>query len=103
MDKQYLYAWAAGLLDADGTITIKRQKRYEQWYFVQLIQVTQVATFKGKANIKRLQELFGGNVKETTMIGGGLKKAVTPVIGWQVTSQRAAECARLILPFMTGK
>lgn len=92
----HLYAWAAGLLDADGTITIKRQKHGNRYNYISLIQLSQVDTEKGRKNTARLQELFGGG----RIL---LKRKSNSVWTWQTTSRNAAECIRKILPYMVGK
>ena len=104
MDTIYLHAWAAGLLDADGTITIKRTKRGRGlWNYIPLIQLTQVATFKGKNNTKRIQQLFGGAIHKGMIRRSEGEKRQTPILSWQATSRTAIECIKAISPFMTGK
>ena len=93
--------WAAGLLDADGTITIKRATRYGRYYYIPFIQVCQVDTYKGKANLAVLQKTFGGHISKATKVNQ--KANNSKIITWQITSKVAGNAIRQISKFSVGK
>jgi len=64
MSIQEQIIWAAGFLDADGTLTIKRCRRGKdgKWNFLPYISCGQVESNQSWKVLKRLKELFGGNI-----------------------------------------
>lgn len=90
--------WASGLLDADGTITIKRQKRSGTWNYIPFVQVAQIDSYKGNKNVEKLFKTFGGNVNKSKY-----RKSGKIIVIWQVTSRDACEVARKINKYSIGK
>jgi len=99
MDTENMYAWAAGILDADGTITIKRCKRNKsgRFSFIPLIQFSQANATKGNNNVERFKEMFGGN-SHISKNGKNID-----IISWQATSKTAAKVANHVGKYMCGK
>ena len=99
MDTQF--AWAAGFIDGEGTITLKRYKsRYttrkiHYQPFVSLSQANNVGHFDG---VRELHKLFGGSISH---IKG--KPPRLDVISWCVVSRNAVECLKKIRPFLKVK
>lgn len=102
MTKRATLAYCAGIVDADGTIGIKRNtyaarvvKDCAQATFSERVCVKQVET----AAIDLLHSLFGGyrfTAKPSARRGRVLH-------GWQVTDLQAATCLRALLPFLRIK
>jgi hypothetical protein len=90
--------WAAGLLDADGTITIKRALRGGKYNYIPFMQLAQIDTYKGRKNTEKLQETFGGNVNKSKYRISG-----KTIVIWQVTSKDACEVARKISKYSVGR
>ena len=88
-------AWAAGFIDADGTITLKRWKRGKAIYYQPWITVTQVAEYE--ASVRKLQAMFGGNIY------GSHPKNRLPVLQWACVSKQAIACAKKLLPYLMVK
>ncbi len=88
-------AWAAGFIDADGTITLKRWKRNGKVYYQPWITVTQVAEYE--TSVQKLQDMFGGNIH------GSHPAHRLPVLQWAVVSKQAIACAKLLLPYLIVK
>lgn len=97
-----LFIWAAGMLDADGTITIGRYltQKAKHFYYRPIIQVSQANTFKGIKNIERMSSLFKGNISYTNPHFPSRRNGI---IKWQLVSLDAFECAKKIQPYMAGK
>jgi hypothetical protein len=101
--KETMLAWAAGMLDADGTLTIKRQMRSGKWCYVMLMQLSQINTEKGKKNTARLKEVLGGCVNKAIVKKGGTNLVSKEILVWQATSKRASACIEKIEKYMAGK
>jgi len=98
-----LLAYCAGVIDSDGTIGVKRStyqvrvvKDSTQPIFSERIAVRQVEL----EAIELLHSLFGGYLR----IGEppSAKKG-RPLNMWMVTDKQAAECLRLLLPYLRIK
>ncbi len=92
------YAWAAGFIDADGTITLKRYKRFGRIVYQPYITVAQADNANHLESIEFLKELFGGSISHHTP-----KPPRTPVHQWTIASQATQECIRKIRPFLRIK
>lgn len=90
--------WAAGFIDGEGTITIKRIKRKGFIYHQPYITCSQ--TTRGKECIEILKELFGGSISHYKFKTG---KNWGDVVQWTVASQKALSCAKLLLPYLVYK
>ena len=112
MDTIEKIIWAAGFIDADGTITIKRYHRGkdEVWNFAPYISCGQVESNQSWKVLKRLKELFGGNIyrweskqRFRTDKGYTTTYPMRPTISWQVTSKAAVECLHKLKPHLLLK
>lgn len=112
MDTIEQIIWAAGFLDADGTITIKRSRRGKdgKWNFIPYISCGQVESNQSWKVLKRLKALFGGNIcrweskkRFKTEMGWTTTYPVNPTISWQVTSKAAVECTEKIKSYLVLK
>ncbi len=95
------YAWAAGFIDGEGTITLKRYKsRYatrkiHYQPFVSLAQANHDGHYQG---VEKLKEIFGGSLSRY--------KAVPPrkeTLAWCVVSRDAVDCLKKIRPYLIVK
>lgn len=98
-------AWAAGFLDGEGTLTIKRYRRWKGLdflYYIPQISCAQVNKPLNRVAIKKLKSLFGGYIYhyEVKLEKRGNR---LDVIQWGVTSLAARKCLPLILPFLVIK
>lgn len=97
-------AWAAGFIDADGTITIKRMLRKPiqghptpHIQYQALVQVGQRNYPNSRKAIEKLQTMFGGYVHPYQ------PKKGAEMLTWGVVSQKAFRVLELILPFLVLK
>lgn len=88
--------WAAGFMDGEGTITLKRIRRKGTIYYQPYITCAQ--TVRGKEAIVRLKNLFGGSIYEYLQKGFR-----DDTLQWTVASQKALNCARKLLPYLILK
>lgn len=113
MDIQLKYAWAAGFIDADGTITIKRQRhgREKKFNYVPYIAVSQKDCIRGNLAVNLLKEMFKGNIYKWTatqnmkLFDGTTITAYkrNNTVNWQTTSTASIECLKKILPYLVAK
>lgn len=110
--KQLEYAWSAGFIDADGTITIKRTRRGkdQKWYYIPYIAVSQSDKVGGRMTVERLQKLFGGNIYYWTstqnmklLDGSVTQYRRNNTVNWQITSSGAIKCLEYIYPYLVTK
>lgn len=90
-------AWAAGIVDGEGCITIRCQRGK---YYALKVTVGQSGTKMPKMLIE-LKRLFGGSVGR-----GGRKRAFKnslPTYQWAVATDAAEKCVRAILPYLVEK
>lgn len=100
-------AWAAGFIDADGTITIRRsaQSRPETGHpsisiqHQALVQVGQRDYPENRKAIEKLHSMFGGYRSKYKHSQEGRNDMVT----WGVASQKAVSCIEQILPYLVIK
>lgn len=92
------YAWAAGFIDADGTITLKRYYRNGRIVYQPYITVAQADNANHLESIEFLKTLFGGSISHHTP-----KPPRTPVHQWIIASQATVECIKKIRPFLRIK
>lgn len=93
------YAWAAGFIDGEGTITLKRYFRYGKVISYQpYITCTQADSINHFLAIERLQKLFGGSLARSTP-----KPPRLPTLQWTVVSSDALKCIELIRPYLKIK
>jgi len=112
MDTIEKIIWAAGFIDADGTITIKRYREGKQrkWSFSPHISCGQVESNQSWKVLKILKELFGGNIyrweskqRFRTDKGYTTIYPMRPTVSWQVTSKAAVECINKLKPYLVLK
>ena len=95
------YAWAAGFMDGEGTITLKRTKsrftvnRIHYQPFVSIGQANHVGHYNA---IRKMQLLFGGSVSRYQ---GSTPRLET--LQWTIVSRQAVECLKKIRPFLVIK
>ena|ERR1700733_4834323 len=92
------YAWAAGFIDGEGTITIKRYYRGNRVHFQPYVACTQAEGFNHFEAIDHLQALFGGSIAY-----GKAKPPRTATRQWICASRKAIECLRKIRPYLSIK
>ncbi len=93
--------WAAGFMDGEGTITIKRWVRYGKIHYQPYISCCQVQKPLNIEAIKILQELFGGSISMYTQKPNTSQRLDT--IQWSIVSQNALQCAKILLPYLQIK
>lgn len=93
-------AWAAGLLDGEGSLSIKRTRRdnvihYQLWVVCGMSDI-----LPNRKALTELQSMFGGNIvfqKETK--NPNRKNRVS----WTVVSQMALNCLKKLRPYFRVK
>lgn len=97
MTDTHWLAWAAGILDGEGSIMLNHRKRYARWEDWTL-RVT--VTNTDPRMLERMREMFGGSIQP-------LHKATQPhwkpSWAWVVTARKAEACLRLMLPWLVTK
>lgn len=99
--KETQLAWAAGIVDADGCITIKKKKVDGKRYYALMVIVAQSGHTK-PAVTEKLQRLFGGNLDDKGYIQPN-KKNRLPRWTWQLATKQAEIFLTYILPYLVGK
>jgi len=96
-----VYAYLAGIVDADGTIGVRRStynmRRFGESnspHFFERVVVRQVAS----AAVDMLRGLFGGHLYLMRPVANG-----KPLWSWSVNCLRANECLRAIRPWLRIK
>ena len=93
------YAWAAGIIDADGSIYLRKRYGHPKVYYMLFVVVGQSGIEKPKV-IQRLQDLFSGTLdspQQDARIGR------LPKWSWHLHAAFAEEFLRQILPYLVGK
>jgi hypothetical protein len=94
-------AWAAGFMDGEGTITIKRYYRNKNIHYLAYISCAQVNKPHNKVALEKLRTIFkGGKIYSYSSKN---KDDRIEVISWNVTSKNAKECAEILLPYLIIK
>lgn len=94
--KELLYAWMAGFVDGEGTITIcalSKRKRYMPKLAVCNTNYDSIIVF---------EEEFGGKVRKRSLKGKGSVKW-KPVYEWSLTCNLAGRVVKLIKPYLKIK
>lgn len=91
-------AWAAGLLDGEGSFSIKRVTRngvvhYQLWLVCGMAHIE-----PNERAIRELHSLFDGHVGIHTSKGNRLN-----TITWTVVSQKALVCLERVAPYLRVK
>lgn len=95
-------AYLAGIIDADGTIGIKKNS-----YAMRVVKDCEQATYSERVCVRQvepeavnlLHRLFGGSHR----IDDPNAKRGKPLFSWQVTDIKAANLLRLLLPYFRIK
>lgn len=87
------HAWAAGIIDADGHITIAKKK---SGYYSLTVVAAQVGEELPPV-IEKLHLLYGGNLWQAKP---SMRRQMWH---WQVTSSAAERVLRSVLPYLVGK
>lgn len=91
----------AGFIDGEGTITIKRQKRYGRWYYVPLVSCAQVQKPLNEVPLKMLKKRYGGSiVRWTQRVQDGNR---IDTVSWSVTSRNAMKFIDEVGPLLIIK
>ena|SRR3990167_370631 len=96
-----IYAWAAGFIDGEGTITLKRTKapssatKIHYQPYVALGQANHVGHYEA---VRLLKELFGGSIYEYHP-----KPPRVNHLTWRVVSQDAIKCLEKVRPYLKVK
>lgn len=99
-----LYAWAAGFIDGEGTISIKRFYRYREngskyIYYQPFISLSQAIVGGHEKGVLEMKRLFGGSIAKWKD-----KRSVRyPTMQWSVVSLNAQECIEAIYPYLICK
>lgn len=94
-------AWAAGFLDGEGTITIKRYRRFYKIHYIANISCGQVNKPHNVVALEKLRSLFnGGKIYIYSVKSGGDR---IDVASWNITAKNAKECAKTLLPYLVIK
>lgn len=90
------HAWAAGIIDGEGCITIKIQQR--KYYHLQVIVGQSGETLP--LMLKKLQRLYGGNIGNPYTEARGAR---LPKWYWQAVCGVAEEVLKKIMPYLVQK
>lgn len=99
MDTTQQIIWAAGFIDGEGTLTIKRYRRGKSISYQPYISCTQVNKPVNAEAIEELKTLFGGSIHKWKV--KNVKWA--NVTSWSVVSQDAKRCVNALLPYLRIK
>lgn len=89
-------AWAAGFVDADGTISLKRKRNVGGYIHYQpFIAVTQIAEYRN--SLEKLQKLFGGSIYASK------QENRLPIVRWAIVARQAIACAKEMHPYLVVK
>ena len=91
MKRELMYAWAAGFIDGDGSITILQNN---VWHGGRGFYLRLEASGVSDKPLKKLLGLFGGT------ISGGYGR---PIFGWRVDAGKARAALKAMLPYLTNK
>lgn len=95
------YAWAAGFIDGEGTITLKRfRSKYTTRgiHYQPYVSLGQ-ATHEGhEAGVQKLQDLFGGSISRWASKAPRLQ-----TVSWCVVSRQAVECLKKVRSYLVVK
>ena len=88
--------WAAGFMDGEGTITIKRVK--QRGYIYHQPYITCAQTLKGNSALKILKDIFGGSLYIYRQKGQRID-----TVQWTIVSKDAMNCAKTLYPYLVLK
>lgn len=99
------YAWAAGFIDGEGTISIKRFFRYRKdrtkyIYYQPFVSLSQAVVGGHEEGVIKLQELFNGSIAHWQ------DKRPTnryKTMQWSVVSLDALNCIQKVYPYLVVK
>lgn len=94
-------AWAAGFLDGEGTLTIKRYHRNGNIHYLAYISCAQVNKPHNVKALEILKSLFQGG--KIYYYSSKNKDDRIEVASWNITSKNAKECAEILLPYLVIK
>lgn len=92
--------WAAGFIDGEGTISIRKIKKPQGRPSPAYDMYLQVSNTKLEA-LHRLQALFGGTVCRANTPRWGWN--IRPLFHWTLATAQCAPCLRAILPYLCLK
>jgi hypothetical protein len=94
MTEPWVDAWAAGVIDSDGCITIKRRSRGA--YYALVVVVAQAGDDDPPV-IRRLLETYGGSLEHRDRAGR------QRMWHWTIATKQAETTLRRVRPFLVGK
>jgi hypothetical protein len=100
-------AWAAGFIDGEGTISVKRffrnRKNGRYIYYQPFLSLSQAVVGGHDKGVFKMQELFGGSVSHWhgKTARDGYNRY--PTVQWSVVSNDALKCINMIYPYLVCK
>jgi hypothetical protein len=99
------YAWAAGFIDGEGTISIKRyfRTRKDGSRFIAyqpFVSLSQAVVGGHEQGVIKMKELFGGSISNYKDKRDNVRY---PTMQWSVVSKNAMNCINLIYPYLVAK
>jgi hypothetical protein len=90
-------AWAAGFIDGEGTISVRRiwTKKLNRYVYQLYLRAAQVE----REPLEKIQRIFGGKIWSHQP--RGVNDA--PFFDWSLTSEKAGLAIRVMLPYLTIK
>jgi hypothetical protein len=102
MKKRRDVVWAAGLLDGEGCLSIKRIQRPREGrlaiYYQPWVACGMAFSPQNERAIRILLELFGGNSSQYRQTGNR-----KDTISWEIVSRQAYEACRKLIPYLVIK
>lgn len=99
------YAWAAGFIDGEGTVSIKRyfRTRKDGSRFIAyqpFVSLSQAVVGGHEQGVIMMKELFGGSLSNYKDKRGNVRYAT---MQWSIVSIGAVKCIESIYPFLVVK
>lgn len=95
------YAWAAGFIDGEGTITLKRYKSHyttKKIHYQPFISLSQANHVGHWDAVRKMQKLFGGSLSVYKN-----KPPRLETLAWCMVSRQAVECLKKVRPYLQVK
>jgi len=99
MEQNLFHAWAAGIVDGEGCIAIKRNHQDGNIYYCLWVTVGQSGR-SCPAILTALQKVYGGNLRRMKP-DGRIRRL--PRWMWTVAAREAEKMLTFITPFLIGK
>lgn len=93
------HAWAAGVLDGEGSIQIRR----ENLGHTLGVSVGQSGNDGIPEMLLRLREMYGGSIHENRSTRSTTDAVRKPHYVWGIVARQAEACLRSVLPYLVAK